>query len=108
VAGHSDRIAVMYAGEIVELAPTVELFSNTRMPYTEALLNSIPKLTDTSGSRMRAIPGSPPDPIATTTGCFFAPRCTYATDRCRSEHPELVDDGSGHAYRCFFPLGKGK
>jgi len=108
VAGHSDRIAVMYAGEIVELAPTVELFSNTRMPYTEALLNSIPKLTDTSGSRMRAIPGSPPDPIATTTGCFFAPRCAYATDRCRSEHPELVDDGSGHAYRCFFPLGKGK
>ncbi|MFM9122125.1 MAG: ABC transporter ATP-binding protein, partial [Actinomycetota bacterium] len=108
VAGHSDRIAVMYAGEIVELATTVELFSNTRMPYTEALLNSIPKLTDTSGSRMRAIPGSPPGPIAPTTGCFFAPRSEYATDRCRNEHPELVDDGSGHAYRCFFPLGKGK
>jgi oligopeptide/dipeptide ABC transporter ATP-binding protein len=108
VAGHSDRIAVMYAGEVVELASTSELFANTRMPYTEALLNSIPRLTDTSGSRMRAIQGSPPDPVSTTTGCFFAPRCSYATDRCRNEHPELVDDGDGHLYRCFFPLGIGK
>ena len=108
VAGHSNRIAVLYAGEVVELATTEELFANTRMPYTEALLNSIPKLTDTSGSRMRAIPGSPPDPVSTTKGCFFAPRCSYATDRCRNEHPELVDGGDGHLYRCFFPLGKGK
>lgn len=108
VAGHSNRIAVMYAGEVVELASTQDLFANTRMPYTEALLNSIPKLTDTSSSRMRAIPGSPPDPVAGTKGCFFAPRCSYATDRCRNEHPDLVDDGDGHQYRCFFPLGKGK
>jgi oligopeptide/dipeptide ABC transporter ATP-binding protein len=108
VAGHSDRIAVLYAGEVVELATTAELFANTRMPYTEALLNSIPKLTDTSTTRMRAIPGSPPDPVSGTTGCFFAPRCSYATDRCRNEHPELVDGGDGHLYRCFFPLGKGK
>lgn len=107
VAGHSDRIAVMYAGEVVEYASTAELFANTRMPYTEALLNSIPKLTDTSGSRMRAIPGSPPDPVEPTKGCFFAPRCSYSTDRCRSEHPELVDGGNGHRYRCFFPLGRG-
>jgi oligopeptide/dipeptide ABC transporter ATP-binding protein len=107
VAGHSDRIAVMYAGEVVEVASTEDLFANTRMPYTEALLNSIPKLSDKSGSRMRAIPGAPPDPVATVSGCFFAPRCSYATDRCHSEHPELTDDGNGHAYRCFFPLGKG-
>lgn len=107
VAGHSDRIAVMYGGEVVESARTVDLFANTRMPYTEALLNSIPKLTDVAGSRMRAIPGSPPDPVSPTTGCFFAPRCSYATDRCRNEHPELIDGGGGHLYRCFFPLGKG-
>jgi oligopeptide/dipeptide ABC transporter ATP-binding protein len=107
VAGHSDRIAVMYAGEVVEVASTEDLFANTRMPYTEALLNSIPKLSDKSGSRMRAIPGAPPDPVATVAGCFFAPRCSYATDRCHAEHPELTDDGKGHAYRCFFPLGKG-
>jgi oligopeptide/dipeptide ABC transporter ATP-binding protein len=108
VAGHSDRIAVMYAGEVVESARTSELFANTRMPYTEALLNSIPKLTDVAGSRMRAIPGSPPDPVSLTHGCFFAPRCSYATEKCRSEHPELVDGGDGHLYRCFFPLGKGQ
>ena len=108
VAGHSDRIAVMYAGEIVELATTADLFANTRMPYTEALLNSIPKLTDVSGCKMRVIPGSPPDPVATAKGCFFAPRCNYARDRCHSEHPELVDGGNSHHYRCFFPLGKGE
>ena len=105
VAGHSDRIAVLYAGEVVELATTSELFANTRMPYTEALLKSIPKLNDTTGSRMRAIPGSPPDPVSVAKGCFFAPRCSYATDRCHAEHPSLMDDGSGHLYRCFFPLG---
>lgn len=108
VAGYSDRIAVLYAGEVVELATTTELFANTRMPYTQALLNSIPKLTDSPGSPMQVIEGAPPDPILVTTGCFFAPRCQYATDRCRAEHPDLVDSGDGHIYRCFYPLGKGK
>lgn len=108
VAGYSDRIAVMYAGEIVELAKTADLFSNPRMPYTEALLNSIPKLTDTSGASMRSIEGSPPDPVSVTKGCFFAPRCSYAVDRCRNEHPDLVEASEGHVYRCFFPLSKGK
>lgn len=108
VASYSDRIAVLYAGEVVELATTAELFANTRMPYTQALLNSIPKLTDSPGSPMQVIEGSPPDPVLVTTGCFFAPRCQYATDRCRAEHPDLVDSGDGHIYRCFYPLGKGK
>ena len=108
VAGYSDRIAVLYAGEVVELATTAELFANTRMPYTQALLDSIPKLTDSSDARMRVIEGAPPDPVNGTKGCFFAPRCQYATDRCRAEHPELVDSGDGHMYRCFYPLGKGK
>lgn len=108
VAGYSDRIAVLYAGEVVEWATTAELFANTRMPYTQALLDSIPKLTDSSDARMRVIEGAPPDPVNGTKGCFFAPRCQYATDRCRAEHPELVDSGDGHMYRCFYPLGKGK
>jgi oligopeptide/dipeptide ABC transporter ATP-binding protein len=108
VAGYCDRIAVMYAGEIVELANTVDLFANPRMPYTEALLNSIPKLTDSSGAQMRSIEGAPPDPVSVTKGCFFAPRCSYATDRCRNEHPDLVDAGNGRMYRCFFPVGIGK
>ena len=101
-------VVAKYAGEIVELANTADLFANPRMPYTEALLNSIPKLTDSSGAQMRSIEGAPPDPVAVTKGCFFAPRCSYAVDRCRNEHPDLVDAGNGRMYRCFFPMGTGK
>ena len=105
VALHTDRVAVMYAGEVVEMATTKEIFAKPRMPYTEALMTSIPRLDREPGSRLASIGGTPPDPTAERMGCGFAPRCKYATDKCRSEHPELVDDGSGHLYRCFFPLG---
>ena len=105
VAGHTDKIAVMYGGEIVEMASTPDLFANTKMPYTEALMESIPRLDRNRGDRLPTIPGSPPDPIAARTGCGFAPRCRYATDKCRNEHPELTDAGNGHMYRCFFPIG---
>jgi oligopeptide/dipeptide ABC transporter ATP-binding protein len=104
VAGHTDKIAVMYGGEIVEMASTPDLFANTKMPYTEALMESIPRLDRKRGDRLPTIPGSPPDPIAARTGCGFAPRCRYATDKCRTEHPELTDAGNGHMYRCFFPI----
>ena len=87
VAGHTDKIAVMYGGEIVEMASTPDLFANTKMPYTEALMESIPRLDRKRGDRLPTIPGSPPDPIAARTGCGFAPRCRYATDKCRTEHP---------------------
>ena len=105
VAGHTDKIAVMYGGEIVEMASTPDLFANTKMPYTEALMESIPRLDRKRGDRLPTIPGSPPDPIAARTGCGFAPRCRYATDKCRNEHPELTDAGNGHMYRCFSPIG---
>lgn len=105
VAGHTDKIAVMYGGEIVEMASTPDLFANTKMPYTEALMESIPRLDRKRGDRLPTIPGSPPDPIAARVGCGFAPRCRYATDKCRTEHPELSDAGNGHMYRCFFPIG---
>jgi oligopeptide/dipeptide ABC transporter ATP-binding protein len=105
VANHTDRVAVMYAGELVELADTKELFSRPRMPYTEALMNSIPRLDREPGSRLPSIAGSTPDPTTERTSCGFASRCKYATDKCRNEHPELTDDGNGHLYRCFFPLG---
>ncbi len=105
VAGHTDKIAVMYGGEIVEMASTPDLFAKTKMPYTEALMESIPRLDRKRGDRLPTILGSPPDPIAERTGCGFAPRCRYATDKCRTEHPELTDAGNGHMYRCFFPLG---
>jgi oligopeptide/dipeptide ABC transporter ATP-binding protein len=105
VAGYTDRIAVMYGGEIVELATTPDLFANTKMPYTQALMESIPRLDRKVGDRLPAIGGTPPDPTLERTSCGFADRCKFATDKCRTEHPDLVDAGNGHMYRCFFPLG---
>ena len=105
VAGYTDRIAVMYGGEIVELATTPDLFADTKMPYTQALMESIPRLDRKVGDRLPAIGGTPPDPTLDRNSCGFADRCKFATDKCRTEHPDLVDAGNGHMYRCFFPLG---
>ncbi len=104
VAGRADDIAVMYAGRIVEMAPADVLFREMRHPYTEALLNSIPKLADPSHTRLDAIAGRPPDIVNPPPGCKFAARCQYAQPRCREEDPELVDaETAGHVFRCFFP-----
>jgi peptide/nickel transport system ATP-binding protein len=105
VANRADDIAVMYAGRIVEQAPTKDLFSHTRMPYTEALLRSIPRLTDASHTRLRAIPGRPPDLAALPAGCPFAPRCPYVQDHCRAEDPPARTAGAGHIFRCWYPVG---
>jgi oligopeptide/dipeptide ABC transporter ATP-binding protein len=105
VAGRADDIAVMYAGRIVEKAPTKTLFANMKMPYTEALLSSIPKLDDQSHTRLATIPGRPPDLVHPPKGCKFAPRCKYVQDKCRDEEPPLTDLGGGHLYRCWFPVG---
>jgi len=106
VAGRTDDIAVMYAGRIVERAPTRSLFEHTRHPYTEALLKSIPKLGEPSHSKLDAIAGRPPDLVSPPPGCKFAARCPYAQPRCVTEEPPLVDpEIPGHAYRCFFPVG---
>lgn len=105
VAGHTDKIAVMYAGDVVEYAPTRELFSNMKMPYTEALLKSIPRLETPTGSRLPVIEGRLPDPTKDEPGCPFANRCPYVTDKCRAEKPPLTDGGNNHFYRCWFPIG---
>jgi len=106
VAGRADQIAVMYAGKIVETAPTVELFARVRMPYTEALLRSIPRIGDPSHTRLAAVAGRPPDLIDLPAGCRFAPRCPYAQDRCRHEEPPLTPDAGGrHAWACWYPVG---
>ncbi len=105
VAGRTDEIAVMYAGRIVEKAPTSVLFSDVRMPYTEALLRSIPRTTHRNHTRLASIPGRPPDLINPPTGCAFSPRCAYAQDRCFDELPPLVEAGPGHTYRCHLPVG---
>ncbi|CAN5554355.1 ABC transporter ATP-binding protein [soil metagenome] len=105
VATRADEIAVMYAGRIVEQAPTETLFRQMRHPYTEALLRSIPRLDLPSHTRLEAIGGRPPDLMNPPSGCRFAPRCAYAQDRCTAEEPPLIDDGDGHLYRCWFPVG---
>jgi oligopeptide/dipeptide ABC transporter ATP-binding protein len=105
VAGHTDKIAVMYAGDVVEMAPTKELFTNMKMPYTEALLKSIPRLETPTGSRLPVIEGRLPDPTKNEPGCPFANRCPYVADKCRAEKPPLKDTGTGHLYRCWFPIG---
>ncbi|CAB4368525.1 MAG: ATP-binding cassette domain-containing protein [Actinobacteria bacterium] len=108
VAGHTDKIAVMYAGDVVEYAPTRELFANMKMPYTEALLKSIPRLETPTGTRLPVIEGRLPDPTKNEPGCPFANRCAYVTDKCRAEKPPLTDGGNGHFYRCWFPIGGAK
>jgi oligopeptide/dipeptide ABC transporter ATP-binding protein len=108
VANRADDIVVMYAGRIVEKAPTHTLFHDTHMPYTKALMDSIPRLADPSGSRLHAIAGRPPDLIHPPTGCRFAPRCPYAQDKCRDSDPPLRTAGSpDHLFACWFPLING-
>ncbi len=106
VAGRTDEIMVMYAGRVVERAPTRVLFSSMRHPYTEALLQSIPRIEYRSHTRLDVIPGSPPDMLRPPEGCAFAPRCKYASERCTSEEPDLVPGATpGHVHRCFLPVG---
>ncbi len=108
VAGRTDEIAVMYAGRIVERAPTPVLFSDMRMRYTQALFRSIPRITDPGHRRLQAIGGRPPDLVAPLRGCSFAPRCRYARERCHAEAPPLTEAGPGHEYACWYPAEPGE
>jgi peptide/nickel transport system ATP-binding protein len=107
VATRTDRILVMYAGRVVELASTDRLFANVRMPYTEALLLSTPRMSEPSHTRLVAIEGRPPDLVNRPSGCAFSPRCQYATDQCHAESPPLVADPGepDHFYACWHPRG---
>jgi peptide/nickel transport system ATP-binding protein len=100
----SDRVAVMYVGRIVEVADTVELFSNPRHPYTEALLAAVPRASATADKDEILLEGEVPDPANPPQGCHFHPRCKYATDICKRERPELseVSGDSDHAAACHF------
>jgi peptide/nickel transport system ATP-binding protein len=106
VAGRANRINVMYGGQVVETATTRTLFRQMRHPYTEALLNSIPRIEHPSHYRLEAIAGRPPDMTRPPAGCRFAPRCRLAQPSCIEEMPDLtVGADSTHRYRCFFPVG---
>jgi oligopeptide transport system ATP-binding protein len=106
VAGLADRVAVMYAGRVVEAATTAQLFKAPRHPYTAALLAAVPRLDADAQSRLVGIPGDPPQASLRTAGCDFAPRCDYATATCRASRPQLRGPHAGTAaVACHRPLG---
>ena len=100
VAGTTDRLAVMYAGRIIEQGTTDEVFADPKHPYTRGLLQSVPRL-DLKQEVLTAIPGLPPDLSALPGGCPFHPRCELASDRCKSDYPEVVRFESGHWAACW-------
>jgi peptide/nickel transport system ATP-binding protein len=108
VAGRTDEVAVMYAGRVVERAPTPALFKKMRMPYTEALLAALPRIDAAPHTPLPAISGRPPDPTRPLKGCSFSPRCRYAAGRCHTEKPGLAAaESSEHVYACFHPIAAG-
>ncbi len=108
VLERSDKIMVMYAGQVMEYANSQTLYREPQHPYTKGLLKSIPNI-ELTDQKLEAIAGSPPDLLALPRGCRFAPRCTQATDQCSKEKPPLVQIGEDHFLRCFtLPQGAEK
>jgi oligopeptide/dipeptide ABC transporter ATP-binding protein len=101
IAGLADRVLVMYGGAIVEQAKVADVYQRPQHPYTQGLLNSVPRL-DQKGAELESIKGSPPNMYAAPTGCTFAPRCPYAFDRCRQEVPQLVEVADDHWVACWW------
>jgi peptide/nickel transport system ATP-binding protein len=104
IAGHADRVNVMYAGRVVETADAAILFDEMHHPYTQALLASIPQLNQDAKKALHAIPGLPPDLAHPPQGCRFAARCTRATDKCRTEEPPLAGKTFDHKFSCWHPV----
>ncbi|MCL2030610.1 MAG: ABC transporter ATP-binding protein [Oscillospiraceae bacterium] len=102
----ADDVAVMYCGQVVEIAPVDHIFkpvTDFSHPYTEALLLSIPLLSGNRSNRLDAIPGAVPHPLDMPKGCRFAPRCKYCTPRCEESLPELAPVSPEQSVRCFYP-----
>jgi len=104
IAGHADRVNVMYAGRVVETAEAATLFDEMHHPYTQALLASIPHLNQDARKALHAIPGLPPDLAHLPQGCRFAPRCSRVTDKCRAEEPSLAGKTFDHRFSCWHPV----
>lgn len=96
----SDRVAVMYLGEIVEIAPKDEFFNNHKHPYSEDLLNAVPVISEEKTKKI-ILEGDLPSPSNPPSGCKFHTRCPYAMDKCKIEHPELKEIAQNHKVRCF-------
>lgn len=104
VADLCDQIQVMYGGRLAEQGTADDIFYRTKHPYTQGLLNSIPSLEVEPGSRLKPIPGSPPDLTSIGDSCAFAPRCVKAQDICKKSRPHNEVSGPGHSFECHFPL----
>lgn len=100
IAQTADRVAVMYAGRLAELGPSLRLFADPLHPYTQALLSAVPNVAK-PGRVLSWIPGAPPDLASPPPGCLYNPRCPHAFDRCPREVPRLVDVGEGRSVACF-------
>lgn len=108
VATRTDSIIVMYGGRIVEMGATKDVFRDHRMPYTRALLDSTPRVSNPSHTRLTTIPGRPPNLLKLAAGCAFAPRCSRATEQCHVQRPTLQETGTpGHLFACWNPLEGG-
>jgi peptide/nickel transport system ATP-binding protein len=106
VAGRTDEVAVMYAGRLVERAPTETLFRDPRHRYTEALISAIPRTDQPAHTRLRVIQGRPPDVLVPIAGCPFAPRCPVAEQRCVESTPPLSRGSTErHTFVCYVPVG---
>ncbi len=101
VAGSADRVAVMYAGKIVETGTTDDIFYRNAHPYTQALLKSLPSPESTKAEALMSIPGTPPDLLAPPKGCAFAARCTHCMKLCQEEYPPEFEVGPGHTANCW-------
>ena len=101
VAEVCDKVAVIYAGEIVESGTAEDIFDRGCHPYTEGLFNCIPKLDDEEGERLQPIKGLAPDPMHLPTGCAFHPRCPYCTEECKQQNPTSVEIEPGHFVKCL-------
>ena len=101
----ADDVAVMYCGQVVEMSPARVLFSKPEYshPYTHDLMMSVPRLDTPMNVRLEAIPGAVPHPLDLPKGCKFAPRCKFATERCREEEPGLMKVSDVQQIRCFYP-----
>ncbi|CAM3658385.1 ABC transporter ATP-binding protein [Marinicrinis lubricantis] len=104
IADVADRVAVMYAGRVMEMANAEELLERPLHPYTVGLLNSIPDITSDSEEELNTIRGSVPDLKSMPEGCPFHPRCDFATEQCKSQMPPLVQGEDGHAVACWNPV----